>query len=280
MYWVEVTVKPGMMERLLFILLLTGQAAGLAVPRRAGVVRGAGAGAPRPKVLMVHGYVQNGTVFEGRMKSAVRKMLKLPGGADFLYVDAPHAVAADRAAADRPLEAQRAWFNPGEADASVRPVDSFRYVGWEASIAFLEAVADAEGPFHAVVSFSQGAPLAALLVARRPAACARAVFVAGFAPRDPAAAAAFDDARGGAPLLTPSLHIVGETDPFARTRRLAPRGRRAGRSRAQVSVERAAALAACFDGAEVATHGGGHVVPPPALKDVVRAFFRRGLHVR
>jgi len=117
-------------------------------------------------------------------------------------------------------------------------------VGWEESLAALESVADAEGPFHAVVSFSQGAPLAALLVARRPDACARALFVAGFAPADPAAAAAFDDARRGAPIPTPSLHVVGEADPFARAGVLsrgggARTGRRRCRSRARRRSRRA-----------------------------------------
>lgn len=203
---------------------------------------------------MVHGYTQNATVFQGRMSSVVRKMLKRPGGSEFVYVDAPHLVGEGCASGDRPPETQRAWFRPGEPGK--RPVESRDYVGWEASLAHLEAAVDAEGsPFYCIVSFSQGTTLAAAVVARRPELFERAIFIAGMGPRDAGLRAAFDGARGDAPIPVPTLHVVGEADPF-------------------VSVDRARGLADCFEAPEMAVHDGGHVVPPGALRAQVRAFYR------
>lgn len=205
------------------------------------------------KMLMIHGFTQNGTVFEKRMKSAVKKMFKQPKGTEYVYVDAPHQVSADRASPDRPSAEQLCWFNVGEEDVAVRPVHSVEYRGWEASLELLNSIVDDEGPFHGVCAFSQGTALAAMLLAQRPRDFDMCCMIGGMGPKDPAAEAVFDAARGGGAVDVRSLHVIGTNDPF-------------------VSLERAEQLADCFVDAEMAVHDGGHIVPPNGLKAQIRDF--------
>ena len=139
---------------------------------------------------------------------------------------------------------------------------------WAASLAALEAVWRARGPYDGVVGFSNGAAAAFLLAAHAAAAPARfpglrfAVLAGGYVPEPlkqllPPALVAGDSGSGGGgdggaaalarPLALPSLHIMGEADPV-------------------VSVDDGAALARCFEAGarRVLKHPGGHFVPQQA----------------
>jgi predicted esterase len=206
------------------------------------------------KVLILHGYTQNVAMFKMRMKNVQKRMFKVTN-AEFVYAEAPFEPTASRSAGDRPLSEQKAWFNPAEDDPSIRPVSSTCYVGWKESLTELQALVDAHGAFHGIFAFSQGTVMAALLLATRPAHFSMAVMCGGFSPRDPEAIALLPDAGG---LTVPSLHIVGESDPF-------------------VTRERSESLLELFqmDGRRIVSHPGGHLVPPNSLKDEVRTFCRR-----
>ena len=87
------------------------------------------------------------------------------------------SVSPTEASSGAPLEApsagslQRAWFVPGEMTAAVRPANSAVWVGWEEALAGIEAsIASREGDaVVGVVGFSQGALMAAMLLAKASA---------------------------------------------------------------------------------------------------------------
>ena len=164
------------------------------------------------------------------------------------------------------------------------------YLGWPASVAYLAALWDAQGPFDGVLGFSQGAVMAhtlcwlpsrmaqtlpALARGREPWAQLKfAIFVAGNPSRMDAqredvrhACTMRTDADGtvrkeeDATLALPSLHVSGARD-------------------AVVPPAHHRALAACFDGAELHEHDAarGHAVPQRAAdRAAIVGFVRRAL---
>ncbi len=214
--------------------------------------------APVARVLCLHGYAQSAAFFRQRT-GAFRKALKSEVG-EFTFVDGTHPstaafVAGESADGDR--GEKLGWWNVAEPDS--RPAISSAYVGVEESLEHLESVCKTQGPFDGVLGFSQGATLAALLCLRRLHPFRFAILIAGFVPRDPLWAAAFEPNA----CALPSFHIYGTSDE-------------------SVPPDRALALASCFGEAGVRTarlheHTGGHVVPTPdaglrsALKEFVRA---------
>ncbi|KAI9471124.1 Ovarian cancer-associated protein 2 [Coemansia sp. RSA 989] len=208
------------------------------------------------RVLCLHGYTQNAQKFRDRtgpFRRSLKRML------DLVYVTAPHTAAdfdfADTEDTNGPAAA---WWNRsssspwGEVEASVR---------------FLNRTMRAHGPFDAVVGFSQGAGMAAILLALMQAAhCDKpikdpqlhllvkeldgcklprfALLFAGFYPDF----SQFDSLIRGdqGPIQVPSLHVVGRQDaivPMDRGIQLASQG---------------------FVGAQTEEHEGGHFMPSNA----------------
>jgi predicted esterase len=218
------------------------------------------------RVLCLHGYTQNGEVFRGRI-GALRKQLK---GCEFIFVDAPHRATAsfavsaagsdaDEAAAS--ADAKLAWWNAAADEAEgTRPSQSKTYVGWAESLAMLEQTIVESGPFDGVLAFSQGAAVAAVLLAQQ---CARgdgsirfAILVSGFIPRDDAVSAQL---RSGPHAGVRTLHVLGESDEL-------------------VPPSSSETLAALFEDSVQFKHTGGHVVPGnapfrTAIKEFVAPHF-------
>ena len=234
------------------------------VARRVGVTAMASAAAAPPRrlrLLCLHGYTQDGTLFRERT-GALRTTLTKAHGVEMEYVDAPHVLTP----ADLFGEAMgpgdgraRGWFTAGEntgvADAAewVRPSLSKRARGADESLAFLRRHIEAHGPYDGLLAFSQGAAMAAILLASEPARFRFAVLCAGFLASDPALAALV---QGAAPLPHAVLSCSGEAD-------------------ALVPPERVRALAACFPAPACVfySHPGGHHVPGnAAFRNAVRDF--------
>ena len=123
----------------------------------------------------------------------------------------------------------RCWFNATSGDApKYRMLDLPR----------LERYVERKGPFDGVLGLSQGAQMAAMLLAKHPHLFDFAVFVAGRKPRDAARRRLY---ASGPRATLPTLHVYGAADP---------------------SKDQSEALAACFDDPEVAPIPfTGHKIP-------------------
>ena len=75
------------------------------------------------------------------------------------------------------------------------------------------------------------------------------IFVSCFAPADPAVLAKIQNL----PIAVPTLHVLGDADPF-------------------VVAERSRELAAMFVDPVIVTHPGGHIMIPKELTDTVKQF--------
>ena len=232
--------------------------------RRVGATAMANAAAAPPRrlrVLCLHGYTQDGAIFRERT-GALRTTLTKSHGVEMEYVDAPHVLTGADLFGENmgPGDGRaRGWFTAGEnagvEDSAewVRPSLSKRARGSDESLAFLRRHVEAHGPYDGLLAFSQGAAMAAILLASEPARFRFAVLCAGFLASDPSLAALVQSA---APLPHAVLSCSGEAD-------------------ALVPPERVRALAACFpDPACVFfAHAGGHHVPGnAAFRNALRDF--------
>ncbi|EFA83197.1 DUF341 family protein [Heterostelium album PN500] len=98
----------------------------------------------RLRILCLHGYKQNGTVFKS--KTAVLRK-SLDDIAEFVYVDAPHVI-------DETKGTSSWWRVSG---------DGKEYKGWEQTLDYLRNIFIKKGPFDGIMGFSQGAVLSSLL---------------------------------------------------------------------------------------------------------------------
>ncbi|KAI0048832.1 FSH1-domain-containing protein [Auriscalpium vulgare] len=223
-----------------------------------------------PKVLMLHGYSQNASIFSKRV-GALRKTFGKD--VELVFVDAPivlhpvdlastfgtassddsssslAALGAAEASAntDDPALTPRGWWKTNAARTVVN--------GLEESLLLLKSVLRGQH-FHGVFGFSQGAAMAGLLAAllERPHLYAPfledgqpihppfnvCVAVSGFKPVGELAAAAFADGYG-----TPTLHVLGRNDVV-------------------VVEERSLTLVDVSKARRVEAHEGGHFVPSKA----------------
>jgi dienelactone hydrolase len=174
----------------------------------------------RLRVLCLHGY-------HGSAETLRRQLSPLAGSldavADFVCVDAPALAVGDFG-----------WWHATEDAGGVH------YRGLTRS---REALA-AYGSFDGVLGFSQGAALAALLVAV-PTTLRFAIIIGGFAIRDPRHAAVFEAAGA---ISVRSLHVIGRLDAI-------------------VAPQASHFLASRFRAPTIAEHDGGHVI---AATDAVR----------
>ncbi|KAI8321039.1 hypothetical protein GQ54DRAFT_246219, partial [Martensiomyces pterosporus] len=215
------------------------------------------------RVLCLHGYTQNAQKFRDRT-GPFRRALKR--SLDLVYITAPIQAtefqddepAPEEAGAGEPEISSAAWWNRKDGRVWQEIQQSTRYI---------HRVMAEQGPFDAVMGFSQGSGMAAILAALIQAAHSAedqidgiedqelkalvrelkdvpalkfAIMFAGFYPDLPQ----FDELVGRTgKVAVPSLHLVGEKDaivPMDRGRRLAEEA---------------------FVGAQVMVHEGGHFVP-------------------
>ncbi|KAI6046426.1 serine hydrolase FSH [Pisolithus marmoratus] len=205
------------------------------------------------KILMLHGFSQNGVIFSKRL-GALRKAIGM--GIELVFIDAPiilQPIDLDGglsnviAASPDPALTPRAWWR-------VNP-ERTRAHGLEESLMVLRDVLRRDR-FDGVFGFSQGAAMAALLAAllERPHAYEPflvggeaphprfqfCVAVSGFKVSDP-----ISDKIFGGSYETPTLHVLGKTDVV-------------------VVEERSKALLSVSANARVEVHEGGHFVPSQA----------------
>ncbi|GLC38996.1 hypothetical protein PLESTB_001773500 [Pleodorina starrii] len=221
---------------------------------------------PKLKLLCLHGYMQNAEIFRNRLGS-MRKALK--SRVEFVFVDAPFEAQGLPGSSDEPDEAVqgvqggRSWWQYTDTGPNGRPSRATAYMGWEVAQSSLLAALREHQP-DGLLGFSQGATAAALLLSHLAAKAAEeeadsgtsaastqeassyrlkcSILVAGFLPRDPAAAALLQD--GGRRNTVPLLFVTGTSDTL-------------------VPPESTAKLWECFNPPTVSsyTHGGAHLVP-------------------
>ncbi|KAJ9052308.1 hypothetical protein DSO57_1035587 [Entomophthora muscae] len=172
------------------------------------------------KVLCLHGFSQNATIFykkSGFLRTALKNF------ADFEYISGPvniqEAPQSIVPSADQPIDGKvsetkefqplQAWFRHAGTD----------YLGFDETLKILRDHILKEGPFDGIMGFSQGAMVASLLSVmierRHPLVNPNgdlpdfkfAIIISGFTPRLEPFKTFFD-----APVKTPSLHVIGETD--------------------------------------------------------------------
>eukprot|EP01006_Ploeotia_vitrea_P008525 TRINITY_DN20416_c0_g1_i1.p1 TRINITY_DN20416_c0_g1~~TRINITY_DN20416_c0_g1_i1.p1 ORF type:complete len:265 (-),score=113.20 TRINITY_DN20416_c0_g1_i1:8-733(-) len=235
------------------------------------------------RVLLIHGYTQNAVKFRG-MTGALRRVLKSKCGAeDFVFAEAPFALPDERQdevkedadenkkskkrlswwiTKDLPADQQSQQSKQSKGDATVLK----QYQGWDAGVVAIAKLFREQGPFDAVVGFSQGACVAGVLSAinrnaRNPALAddkrfddirfKAAVMIGGFIPRDVQLHKLFDAEQ---PISTPTLTVYGKNDTA-------------------VQPASSIALSKCFETSHTFVHDGGHFVPTNAAAAAAYAEF-------
>lgn len=155
------------------------------------------------KILCLHGYRQNATIFRqklGGFRRACRKQ------AEFVFINAPHFVASgassDENVGDDSDESERGWWLPGEDVASFDA---------QLSVSF-QTISDAQtslGPFDGILGFSQGASVIGyyLVDPAHKSPFQFAIFAAK-SPTRPHLKFLFDSHK----ITVPTLHVFGESD--------------------------------------------------------------------
>lgn len=206
------------------------------------------------KVLCLHGYRQNETVFRERT-GALRKLLKKD--AEFVFISAPHVIPEPENLARPPNEQERGWFfsKPEKAYKGIDQTDTC--IGLEDSLEYLQTIFKEKGPFDGVLGFSQGACLLSLMSSSRykethgPFKYRFAIFFSGFK-------SLLIPHEGLYSSLTslPTFHTIGRTDgiiPF------------------QMSVD----LTNLFVDPIIYAHSGGHYIPAtPDLRSALQGFLQ------
>ena len=137
-----------------------------------------GAAVAAPNILVLHGFRTSAELMEMQMRGFVRACSDAMGqmaGAQFSYAQAPHrasgpseeSIPADYAKAQGGLREWWGRWNAAEEERTfLRGWIGPEHDGIDASLEELEGLIDRQG-YDAVVGFSQGAAMAALLAARR-----------------------------------------------------------------------------------------------------------------
>lgn len=119
--------------------------------------------APSLKVLMLHGYTQNGPLFHAKTRAMEKHLQKLFPGISLNYPTAPLQLKPsdvpgfDPSTSEDPdsIEAYGWW---RRSDTSNPP----EYYGLDRGLESVANILESEGPFDGVIGFSQGAALAAM----------------------------------------------------------------------------------------------------------------------
>jgi predicted esterase len=116
------------------------------------------------KVLMLHGYTQNGPLFRAKTRVLEKHLLKAFSSVSFTYPTGPLQLQAtdvpgfDSTSAADPADVEAyGWWR--RSDTSNPP----EYSGLDRGLETIAKVLESEGPFDGVIGFSQGAALAAMV---------------------------------------------------------------------------------------------------------------------
>ena len=214
------------------------------------------------RVLCLHGYRQNGTMFREKTGS-LRKLLK-KHVAEFVYIDAPHLIPNDASNEQEARENERGiflsrsfvqlhlfsslsgwWFSAPEQTYDPLATTSCDR-GFNESIDFLlKYLAEQSTPFDGLLAFSQGAAFAALLLARLAASgypFRFVILVAAFQSGQEQHRPMYEHLR----IDLPNLHVIGTGD------KVIP---------CQMSEHLAKEY---FRDPQIYRHDGGHFVPTTA----------------
>lgn len=118
---------------------------------------------PAIKILMFHGYTQNGDLFRAKTRVLEKHLQKIFPGATFSYPTGPMALKpsdipgfdASKVSDPDDIQAYGWWRRSNTSDPP-------EYVGMEKGLAVVSDILASEGPFDGVIGFSQGAALAAM----------------------------------------------------------------------------------------------------------------------
>ena len=206
------------------------------------------------KVLCLHGYRQNETIFRERT-GALRKLLKRE--IEFIFVSAPHIIPEPDNLVYPPDLQERGWFfsRPERAYKGIDQTDIC--IGLEESLHFLEQVFKENGPFDGILGFSQGACLIGLLCAQyhsdmnSPFRFQFVMLFSGFKSLLSPHSNIYTN-----PLQWPSFHTIGDTDEV-------------------IPSHMSTDLAGLFANAILYHHKGGHYIPAsPDLRRALQDFLR------
>ncbi|RZF43537.1 hypothetical protein LSTR_LSTR013061 [Laodelphax striatellus] len=189
------------------------------------------------RVLCIHGYRQNKTVFREKL-GQFRKNLK--NKAEFHFIDAPHEVKS--VTDENQSSSERSWWFTSEDNTYQSKIKTDFCIGIEESIALVQETVANEGPFDGILGFSQGAAFTAIICALLTKKALNfelkfVIIVAGFK-------SLYDDHAElyHQKINIPSLHVIGESDEV-------------------ISQERSRELIPIFTDAKILLHSGGHYVP-------------------
>ena len=211
-----------------------------------------------PKILVLHGWGQNGPMLEKTLKKLLRKVTDV---AILHFMTAPHVIPSKSKVEiegvqveienHSPEKDERAWFLYDNLDHANVPEDFLHrkrvYSGLEITMKCIQKEWNEYGPFDGLLGFSQGTVMAHILSLFEPRpdsypwleSLKFGIFVAGFPSRMDL------DANCKNRLDMPSLHISGENDKH-------------------VPPKYQEELKNCFEKPEWYTHKKGHIIPQMA----------------
>lgn len=221
-------------------------------PAPAQQPRATRAAGPRLKILVLHGFRQNGSVFRTRTRKLRDALADV---ADLVYPTSPLVYVPQGDTREAMIAAfgevpefpeHRVWW--------LASVDNREYQGIEGSFAYLEQFVREHGPFDGVAGFAQGGTLAALLTAMQPHPAFNfkfAICISAF----PARAEALAEYMRARSNRVAALHVLGLNDIL-------------------VTPDRSIALFETFDPvtATLIKHSGGHFVPGAWPYQDIRGF--------
>jgi len=119
---------------------------------------------PSLKVLMLHGYTQNGPLFHAKTRAMEKHLQKIFPGILLIYPTAPlqlkpSDVPGFNSTTNEDPESIEAYGWWRRSDTSNPP----EYYGLDKGLESVAEILESEGPFDGVIGFSQGAALAAMI---------------------------------------------------------------------------------------------------------------------
>ncbi|EXJ77662.1 dihydrofolate reductase [Capronia epimyces CBS 606.96] len=245
--------------------------------------------APKMRVLMLHGYTQNGTLFHAKTRALEKLLLKTFPGISLSYPTGPLQLKPSDIPGFNPSTSEDAdsieaygWWR--RADTSDPP----EYAGLDQGLDTVANLIETEGPFDGVIGFSQGAALAAMVASLLEGDSRKQAFKKAQA-RSPLAIpypAAFE--RLDHPPLKFCIAYCGFIAPGERYRGFyedphiqTPACHFIGSLDSVVEEARTQSLVNATGGPEktqVVTHPGGHFVPSgKQYLEIVAAFIKQNM---
>ncbi len=199
------------------------------------------------RILMLHGYKQNESLFKDRTGS-LRKLFK--GRAELVYCEAPHEIPkteeSPTTSEESKQEVQKGWWLKS-SDFNEHNVKYFKR-DFEKTLQYMNQVFGEKGPFDGIFAFSQGGTLATILCKivlnqseyNLENIRFKFVIIAANSKSPEVYLEPFYDSNNK--ISIPSLHVIGKSDKL-------------------VPVEDAIALTEYFLNPQVFIHEQGHLIP-------------------